>query len=418
MSPKFSIVVPTRERKATLGPCLQTCLAQHDVDYEIVVQDNASEDDTGDVVRAFDSPRIRYFRQPERVSMRANFESGLQNARGDYVIMIGDDDGLVPGGLQRLDRLTNSGSYEFITWPPLDYIWPGVVADEPGHFLVKRRYSFRTKRSIDLNDIVECLTQSRVVFDRRIPKIYHGCVSRTLIDRMRTKAGEFFLYDIPDVYVQIAMSLEAQNGIALGHWITINGRSLRSNGGSAFTNRTGSQEVYRGSEYGAFIDETAIDKGASIPFNSAILDLDYYRYVSLLIATKSLRHNLNVNHDAWIERIVSQIFNSPHLARIALDSPRLSDVDERIFSKLSRMNVPKVEELSRNFSGPSPKSTRSQLILTTQTLQGDDVYSASTLLVGAPCENFSDNVPYSIMPLQQLLRWGQFVFNNRSRLRR
>lgn len=59
-NPKFSIVMPTRERPETSKYTLETRLTQEVDDYEIVVADNCSSASTKDVVNAFGSPRIRY----------------------------------------------------------------------------------------------------------------------------------------------------------------------------------------------------------------------------------------------------------------------------------------------------------------------------------------------------------------------
>jgi len=50
--PKFSIVIPTRNRAYTLYYTLKTCLNQYDFDdYEIVVSDNCSEDNTAEMIK-------------------------------------------------------------------------------------------------------------------------------------------------------------------------------------------------------------------------------------------------------------------------------------------------------------------------------------------------------------------------------
>ena len=57
-TPRFSVVIPTRERATTLRYCLRTCLEQDFDDYEIVVCDNCSSPATREVVEEAASPRI------------------------------------------------------------------------------------------------------------------------------------------------------------------------------------------------------------------------------------------------------------------------------------------------------------------------------------------------------------------------
>src|SRR5262245_17171828 len=103
--PRFSIVVPTRQRHETLRHCLRTCLAQGFDDYEVVVCDNCSSPQTRQVVEEQATPRLRYLRMTEPLAMSANWERALSEVRGEYVLVLGDDDGLMPYALAELDGL-------------------------------------------------------------------------------------------------------------------------------------------------------------------------------------------------------------------------------------------------------------------------------------------------------------------------
>src|SRR5262245_30208092 len=94
--PRFSVVIPTRERAGTLRHSLRTCLEQDFDDYEIVVCDNCSSTATRQVVDEADSPRVRYVRADRPLAMSANWELAVAAARGEYVTVLGDDDGLLP----------------------------------------------------------------------------------------------------------------------------------------------------------------------------------------------------------------------------------------------------------------------------------------------------------------------------------
>jgi glycosyltransferase involved in cell wall biosynthesis len=79
--PFLSIVIPTRERSATLKFTLKTALDQTDGDYEIVVSDNFSQDETERVVLEFQDPRIKYVNTGRRLSMSDNYEFAAKNVR-------------------------------------------------------------------------------------------------------------------------------------------------------------------------------------------------------------------------------------------------------------------------------------------------------------------------------------------------
>jgi glycosyltransferase involved in cell wall biosynthesis len=82
-APKLSIVIPTRERAVTLRHTLRTLIDQSYSSCEIIVCDNASTDNTRDVVESFFDSRIRYINPGRRVSMSENWEFALWNTKGE-----------------------------------------------------------------------------------------------------------------------------------------------------------------------------------------------------------------------------------------------------------------------------------------------------------------------------------------------
>src|SRR5688572_22351536 len=95
----YSIIMPTRERADVLHFAIRTVLKLTRSNYELIVMDNCGSPGTRQVVEAFDSPHIRYFRSPTRLSMADNWEEGLSHATGDYITFLGDDDGILPDAI-------------------------------------------------------------------------------------------------------------------------------------------------------------------------------------------------------------------------------------------------------------------------------------------------------------------------------
>jgi glycosyltransferase involved in cell wall biosynthesis len=91
--PLVTIGIPTYNRAASYLPeALESALAQTYPNFEIVVSDNASPDNTETLVRGYADPRIRYFRQSHGLIPNDNFNFCLQQARGTYFLMLHDDD--------------------------------------------------------------------------------------------------------------------------------------------------------------------------------------------------------------------------------------------------------------------------------------------------------------------------------------
>jgi glycosyltransferase involved in cell wall biosynthesis len=94
--PPVSIILPTYNRSWHLASTIESAICQTYDNFELIVVDDGSTDDTGDVVHSFNDRRIVYFRQTENVGMVRNWGTGLRLARGDYIIFLADDDQLLP----------------------------------------------------------------------------------------------------------------------------------------------------------------------------------------------------------------------------------------------------------------------------------------------------------------------------------
>jgi len=88
-----SIGIPTYNRaNGYLKHALRSAVNQTYKNVEIIVSDNCSPDNTESVVKEFADPRIRYYRQKENIGPLNNRNFCLEQARGEYFVMLLDDD--------------------------------------------------------------------------------------------------------------------------------------------------------------------------------------------------------------------------------------------------------------------------------------------------------------------------------------
>src|SRR5689334_7129661 len=91
--PSVTIAIPTYNRAATyLRSCLESALRQTYANIDIVVSDNGSTDHTEALVKRYSDPRIRYFKQQTNLIPNENFNFCLRQARGDYFLLLLDDE--------------------------------------------------------------------------------------------------------------------------------------------------------------------------------------------------------------------------------------------------------------------------------------------------------------------------------------
>ena len=108
----FSIVIPTYNRAGFIAMTLRSVLEQEFADFEILVVDDGSKDNTAEVVRAFTDSRLRYLPKAnaERGAAR-NY--GLAHAAGEYVLFLDSDDLFHPNHLSVL----HAAIVGQVSWP-------------------------------------------------------------------------------------------------------------------------------------------------------------------------------------------------------------------------------------------------------------------------------------------------------------
>jgi len=108
--PRVSFVVTCWNYGRFLGQALDSLLAQTLTDWEAIVIDDASTDETGDVLaRYLDDPRIRAIAHAERIGNIASYNEGLDQARGELVGILSADDYLLRhDALERLAAVASA----------------------------------------------------------------------------------------------------------------------------------------------------------------------------------------------------------------------------------------------------------------------------------------------------------------------
>lgn len=104
---KFSIIIPTYNRAAFLPAAIESVLLQTHSNWELIVVDDGSTDNTREVVTAYTDSRINYVFQPnaERSAARNN---GIAHATGDYVCFMDSDNEMLPTRLAGLQQALSS----------------------------------------------------------------------------------------------------------------------------------------------------------------------------------------------------------------------------------------------------------------------------------------------------------------------
>jgi glycosyltransferase involved in cell wall biosynthesis len=99
--PKISVCIPTYNRAHFLSYAVNSVLSQTYTDFEIIICDDGSTDDTPQLVNQWNDERIRYVRHLVNGGRSKNMRSGFEAATGTYFIKFDDDDALTPEFLEK-----------------------------------------------------------------------------------------------------------------------------------------------------------------------------------------------------------------------------------------------------------------------------------------------------------------------------
>lgn len=99
--PLVTIAIPTFNRASLLQDSVKAALSQTYQHFEVVVSDNASTDDTAEVLRGFNDARLRVVRQSNNIGLMPNWNACLAEAKGEFIVFCSDDDLLAPWILEK-----------------------------------------------------------------------------------------------------------------------------------------------------------------------------------------------------------------------------------------------------------------------------------------------------------------------------
>lgn len=239
---KISVLLPTRNRRELLRCAILSVLSQDYSDWEILVSDNASEEDVASLVSAFDNPRIIYSRSSENLAVTDNWNRALAMASGDYFVMLGDDDFLLPGALGRIaDASREWASPDFFFVGALEFAYPGVVPRQPDGFVSDYNYSefIRGKTEAFLLPTATARRMAHAALNFRLRYGFNMqfFVFRMAFAKSLESFGPFFQSPFPDYYAANVVMLLAQRVVVLPDRAVAIGISPKSYGFYHLNNR-------------------------------------------------------------------------------------------------------------------------------------------------------------------------------------
>ena len=99
--PLISIIIPTYNREYTLLFSIKSVLNQTYKNFELLVVDDGSEDDTESLVKKISDPRVRYIRHKKKLGANSARNTGIMASKGNYIAFNDSDDEWLPEKLMK-----------------------------------------------------------------------------------------------------------------------------------------------------------------------------------------------------------------------------------------------------------------------------------------------------------------------------
>jgi glycosyltransferase involved in cell wall biosynthesis len=239
----ISIIIPTKDRYECLIPVISALVKFIDNrDVEFVLQDNSTNNiDIINFLASLKDDRVKYFYNTNKMSIVDNTVCAIDNARGKYLIFIGDDD-LVSPYIYKFVQYIDQKGINCLVYNAAYYWWNSIEFKEENYFHRKEALWLPPEETLvfekrDSSAELEIMLQSGSGIFQRLPKFYHGIVKRDVLDEIKFKTGTYLPGSSPDIAFSTALSLVLDKYCYVNFPLTVFGASKNSGGGWTASNK-------------------------------------------------------------------------------------------------------------------------------------------------------------------------------------
>jgi glycosyltransferase involved in cell wall biosynthesis len=221
---KYSIILPARNGGKYIASCVDSIISQDYGDYELIISDDHSTDSTPEYLKTLSNPHIKVVHPPAGLSMAEHWEWALNGASGEWLIFVGQDDGLQPYFFELAERLTDLAERKNVRTIMSErayYFWPGC-----SEYYGDTAVSYRATCDFKILDWRYQSFKALLGFQNyfELPEMYTTSIfKRSIIEEAKKKQnGKLFVAHPQDASLAaIGMSLDKKylkSGIPLG-WV-------------------------------------------------------------------------------------------------------------------------------------------------------------------------------------------------------
>jgi len=273
MAPQVSVALASCNGEKYLSEQIRSVLSQSRRDLELVVVDDASSDGTARIAEAAESgdSRVRFYRNPERLGLVANFLRAVSLCRGEFVAYSDQDDAWLPHKIETLSRLLEKDPAATLVYSDLE-ICGEDLRHSQGSFLRRAGLAPFSGKLGERAFLKNLAPGCSMLFRRPVAQLIARCFEdRAFMELNRAKA----LDDTPYMHDHLALVLASGLGkIACSPKKLVRYRQHGSNNIGAFYKAQDSRR--------AFIDRLAKRIQALAPYRKELPRIDWGRLDSFL----------------------------------------------------------------------------------------------------------------------------------------
>lgn len=236
---RYSVLLPTRNGGEIIENCILSILNQQCYDMELIVSDNANTDKTQEVLASFsEDSRLKVIRCETPVPVSDNWNKAFNTSSGDYILMMGDDDCLLPDYFEKMDQILETHQFpDCITYSGYSYISPHSVNNNAEGFYLDPFYEFGPEfvEGLMSHEFRLSIVKDMFRFKVRIPlNMQTHLISRRARNYIE---GDIFRPPFPDHFAINALMMLAKSWVFAPQKLVVLGVSPKSFGHFVFSNK-------------------------------------------------------------------------------------------------------------------------------------------------------------------------------------
>ena len=245
MDPLISVVIPTHNRFKYARYAIQSILSMDDSKLELVVHDTSTDTSLKEwVLENTNDSRLSYYHVEEALSMTENHNRAVDIAKGEYICIIGDDDSVTEEIVDAASWAKRNDVDALTPKMIATYSWPDFrtkfFGDAHAGKMYIAKFTGKFSRAAPKKALRLCLN-SGGQGTGTLPKVYHGIVKKSVLEKVKGHTGQYFWGVSPDMSGAIGISRFLEKAFWIDYPITVPGASGGSNTGrSALNNHKGS----------------------------------------------------------------------------------------------------------------------------------------------------------------------------------